>query len=311
MNTEARTSLTDEQRQQVIAWSAFGGLLLLLIWGYWNSLSRIAGAWNGAQYSHGYLIPLFAAVLMFIRREKIGEVTLAARWTGVALLTGSMLVRCVSSYFSFIAPDNLSFISALAGVLLIVGGWRMMMWAGPAVGFLLFMIPWPMALERVILGELGRWATILSTFAMQTLGMDVYRVGNTIMLEAKPLNVVDACSGLRMATILCAMTVAVVLITSRPWWERVVLLASAIPLAIAANVVRIVMTGLCYHFMPDSEVGPKVFHDLAGFIMMPIGLVLLFFECAILQNLFIDVESKKHVQFGRRGPRPLQTTILD
>jgi exosortase len=307
MSTEPRPSLTDEPNQEVIAWSIFGGLLLVLIWGYWNSLMHMASFWSQAQYSHGYLIPLFAAVLMWLRRERIGDVALSARWAGVALLTGSLLMRWVSSYYSIVTFDDFSFIPALAGILLIVGGWRMIVWAGPAVGFLVFMVPWPMVMTRGILQPLQKLASVFSTFALQTLGLDVYREDTVIMLVDQPLNVIGACSGLRMATIFVALTVAVVLITSRPWWERVVILASAIPIAVVVNVIRIIITGLCWRFQPEnSEMAEVIFHDIAGFIMMPIALGLLYLECVILSNLFITVEPEQHVRFGGRGaPRPV------
>ena len=305
MTTDPRPSLTDAKRQEVIAWSTFGALLLLLVWGYWNSLMHMASTWTNAQYSHGYLIPLFAAVLMWLRRERIGEVSLSARWTGVALLIGSLLVRWLSSYYSIVIFDDLSFIPALAGILLIVGGWRMIVWAGPAAGFLVFMVPWPMVMTRGILQPLQKVASICSTFALQTLGLDVYREDTVIMLVDQPLNVIGACSGLRMATIFVALTVAVVLITSRPWWERIVILASAIPIAIVVNVMRIIITGLCYQFQAEgSDMAEVIFHDIAGFIMMPIALGLLYLECAILSNLFITVETTRHVQFGSHAPRP-------
>ena len=306
MNTENHTSLSDEQRQEIVAWSTFGALTLLLLWGYWKTLAHVAGGWDNAQYSHGYLIPLFAAVLMWLRREKIGEVAPAARWTGVALLSGSLLVRGISSYYSIATFDSLSFVSALAGILLIVGGWRMMVWAGPAVGFLVFMVPWPMAMERAILDPLQKFASVCSTYALQTMGLDVYREGTKIVLRAMPLNVVGACSGLRMTTIFLALSVAVVLITSRPWWENVVILSSAIPIAITVNVIRIIITGLCYEFQPEgSDLAGVIFHDIAGYIMMPIALGLLYLECVILSNLLIDVEPKQHVRFGGGAPRPI------
>ena len=219
-------------------------------------------------------------------------------------------MRWISSYYSFVTFDNLSIVPTLAGVLWIVGGWRVFVWAGPAVGFLVFMVPWPMFMTRTILEPLQKFASVCSVFSLQTFGLDVYREGTVIILESERMNVVGACSGLRMATIFVALTVAVVLITSRPWWERVVILTSAVPIAIVVNVIRIIITGLCYQYQPEgSDLAGVIFHDIAGYVMMPIALGLLYLECVILANLFITVEPTRQTQFGNRRRRPVKQTV--
>jgi exosortase/archaeosortase family protein len=120
------------------------------------------------------------------------------------------------------------------------------------------------------------------------------REGNTIAIDMldTPLQGVEACSGLRMLTIFGAMSVALVMIIERPWWDKLIILLSAIPIAVASNVVRIVSTGLLQMlFGQDTPWLNTLIHDWAGLAMMPIGLGLLWIELAILSRLTIPLDS--------------------
>jgi exosortase len=163
------------------------------------------------------------------------------------------------------------------------------------------MYPLPSVLERTLLMKLQAYASIMSTYVLQTLGISAARVGNTISIDtlSEPLQVAEACSGLRMLTIFGAMSVALVMIIERPWWDKLVILLSAIPIALISNVVRIVSTALLYlAFGQETAWLNKIIHDWAGFLMMPIGLGLLWIELAILSRLTIPLETDEFVPFG-------------
>jgi len=94
-----------------------------------------------------------------------------------------------------------------------------------------------------------------------------------------------------MLTIFAALSFAVALIMrSRPWWERAIIVMSAFPIAIAVNVIRITVIGLLYNLNFNSDIADVVFHDFGGLIMMPIALGLLFLETQILSRLVVDDE---------------------
>ena len=97
-------------------------------------------------------------------------------------------------------------------------------------------------------GKLQRLASICSTFVLQTLGVSAFRQGNLISIPGLRASAEDcrACSGLRMLTIFCALAVAMVFLIERPWWDKFVILLSAIPIALAVNIIRITVTGLLY-----------------------------------------------------------------
>jgi len=110
-------------------------------------------------------------------------------------------------------------VPALLGVFLLAGGWGTFRWAWAPVAFLIFMYPCRTRRPAYLLGPLQTLATMVSTYALQTLGLDAYREGNQIVLGDMHLGVVDACSGLRMLTIFVALSVALALVGEREWWE--------------------------------------------------------------------------------------------
>jgi exosortase len=283
------------------AWIAFAALMLALVLAYENMLRYTATFWAKDMYSHGYIVPLFAAYLFWVRRRPLTDAQPLERWIGVGLVALCLGVRVWSAYYDFNNPERLTFLGALLGACLIVGGKSMLRWAGPALGFLIFMFPLPSMVENTLLMKLQTYASILSTWTLQTLGVSASRMGNTISIDTlkQPLEVAEACSGLRMLTIFGAMSVAMVMIVDRPWWDKLVILLSAVPIAVMSNVVRIVSTALLYMaFGQDTPWLSSIIHDWAGFAMMPIGLGLLWIELTILSRLTIPIESDDFASFG-------------
>lgn len=276
------------------AWIMFGVLAGAVTLAYLNMLSFTSTFWVKDEYSHGWIVPLIAAYLFWIRKKAITEASSSDRWIGVAVVATCMLVRVWAAYFDLNNPDRLSYVGALLGVVMIVGGRTMLWWAGLPIAFLLFMYPLPAFLENTLLMKLQTVATMISVWVMQLLGVSAARDGNTIEIDMlqNALQVVEACSGLRMLTIFGAMSVALVMIIDRPWWDKLVILISAVPIAVASNVVRIVTIGLLQMLIgQDVPWLDKLIHDWAGLAMMPIGLGILWVELAILSRLSIPVDA--------------------
>jgi len=292
------------QDKQLQTWLIIGGLITILTYSYWNTLGTVAAAWETSQYSHGYLVPLISVLLLWVLRKPFEGVPISHRWWGAGLLALGVLLRLIGAYTVTFTVDNVSFIPCLLGIFVMVGGLQTLRWAGLPIAFLVFMYPLPRVLVDNILRPLQTVATQSSLVALHTLGVAAYREGNRIVLDKMQMGVVDACSGLRMLTIFLALAAAIAMITTtRPWWERVTIFATAIPIALAVNIIRITVTGLLYNLQVKDEVAQMVFHDAAGWIMMPIALGFLFLGCQILSRLVIEVEPSevRSVQFAAPG----------
>ncbi len=286
--------------QQQVSVAVLALLVIAIVFAYGNTLTRVMATWEDPRYSHGYLIPFIAAIMLWVRREPFRETSPAWRWGGVAVIGGALLMRVVASYLAIVYLDMLSFVACLAGAVMMVGGAKTMRWAAAPIAFLIFMFPLPQVVTRWLHVPLQKIATICSTYCFQTIGLSAFREGNRIILgdENVRLEVVDACIGLRMLTIFIALAVAIALVIHRPVWQRLLLVASAVPIAVLVNVVRITVTGIL-HAKASGVIADWVFHDWAGYFMMPLALALLYLEAQILGHLFVEDDTPHHpASFG-------------
>ena len=243
--------------------------------------------------SHGILVPAFAIWLLWHRRDLIPSpvppVSMAALVLGAALIVAGVAIRCMGIYTRTITIEALSLVPCIAGVVLLCGGWAVVRWAWPAVLFLFFMVPLPGVVGGLLSGVLQKIATISSTYVLQTIGIPAVSEGNVIWLTHKPLGVAQACSGLRMLTSFFALSAGVSLVIERPVWEKCLIALSAPVIAIVANVLRISATAVAYEF-GNEKMAELIFHDLAGWLMMPVGLFLLWVELYIVSKIFVEIE---------------------
>ncbi len=264
--------------------AAFG---VLLIWAFAPTFAELAHRWSAdPQYSHGYLVPAFAVVLLWMRRDRCKEMIRGTSSWGLALLGLGVLMRFAADYLYMDWLDAAALLPCLAGLTVLLGGSAALMWTWPAIAFLAFMIPLPYTLEIALANPLQHVATLASTYALQTLGLPALSEGNVIVINETRIGVVEACSGLSMLVIFFALSTAFTFVVDIPLWQKLVLIASAFPIALIANITRITVTGVM-HETVGHKAADLVFHDLAGWLMMPFALVMLWLELKALKRLFI------------------------
>jgi len=277
-------------------------LLLLfcsvLFWAYAPTLAMMAQRWaTDPKYSHGYFVPIFAAIVLWVRRPDYPDIKFELNWGGLPWFITAALLRLTGAMFYLEWLDTLSLLPGLCGLCVMLGGIAALRWAWPAIGFLIFMMPAPFQLEVALAQPLQGVATTLSTYLLQTAGLPAFGEGNVISIDDVKLGVVEACSGLGMLITFFALSTAFALTLARGWTDRVVLFLSAIPIAVHTNVLRITVTGVLY-VTAGSTVARIVYHDLAGWLMMPLALLFLWLELKFLTRLFIEPEEA--------GPLPVQ-----
>ncbi len=270
----------------------------VLAWVYAPVVFGMAGRWStDAQYSHGYLVPLFAGVLVWLKRKKLAAAGLRPSWWGLPLLVLGAGLLVLGGRLDFDWFEEISLLPTVAGLCLLLAGERAFRYLWAAVVFLVFMIPLPFRAEKALAEPLQSIATTVSTYTLQTLGLPALQEGNVIVLNEGSIGVVEACSGLSMMMVFFALAFAVVILVRRPLLDKVVLVISAIPIAILANVTRIVVTGFLYENV-GGEVAKAFFHDFAGWLMMPLALLLLWLELKLLSWLLIEVTPARPLTVG-------------
>jgi exosortase len=260
-------------------------LLACFMWSYWTTLEAMAGKWwNDPQYSQGYLVPIFSLFILYLRRDKIKGVVPKVDLSGLFLILAGVAVHVICGYINFDWADGMSVLLVIAGAFWMLGGWAFIRWAWPAILFLIFMIPLPYSVETGLAYPLQRIATLGSVFLLQTAGFPAVAEGNVIYLTQSRIGVIEACSGLSMLLIFFALATAMVILYQPPMLDRIALIVSAIPIAIIVNVLRITATGIAQEIF-GVEAAEKIFHDWAGWLMMPVALGLLALELWLLRVL--------------------------
>jgi len=282
------TSLGNVNREAVQTWLVLICGLAFTALIYRDSFAWLWRTWSSNDdYSHGKLIPFVSAFILWTHRDRLSD-SAADRLSlslsiGVGAVGLALALRLVGIYTSILTLESLSLIPFLFGLVAIGAGWKVALWATPALLYLTFMIPLPGVLGGKLSGVLQGMATEASLFLLQTLGVPAVAEGNIIQLTNGTIGVAEACSGFRMLYAFFAICVGACLLLDRSWIEKALIVASAIPIAIAVNCIRIAATGLAYEHI-DAETAQHVFHDLAGWLMIPLGLVLLFAFLEILRR---------------------------
>lgn len=270
--------------------------LTALVWSYWTTLTAMAYKWwNDPQYSQGYLVPFFSLVILYLRRDRLEKITTTLDPRGLILVVLGMLIHVACGFINQDWIDGISLMIVIAGLFWLFGGWSIMWWALPAVMFLIFMIPLPHSVETGLAYPLQRIATIGSLFLIQASGIPAVAEGNVIFLSQSRIGVMEACSGLSMLLIFFALAAAMVVIYRPPILDTVIIILSAIPIAIIVNILRITATGIAQEWFGE-EAAEKIFHDWAGWLMMPVALGFLALEIWLLRKLVPvqDVSTHKH-----------------
>jgi exosortase len=265
-------------------------LLLLgcLFWAQWPVLAEMADRWStDPRYAHGYFVPIFSLVLLWMRRGRLEGVKPSPSIWGLGLVGLGAAIELLGASISQGSVLGLALLPYLAGVALLLGGWRVLEWAWPSIAFLAFMIPLPWRVENALGPPLQHVATTASTYLLQTLGFMAFDEGFVIQLNDARIGVVDACSGLSMLITFIALSTAAAMVVNRPLLDRIVLVVSAIPVALVANILRITLTGIL-HETVGGQAADTFYHDLAGWLMMPLALLLYWFEIWVLSRILVE-----------------------
>jgi exosortase len=253
--------------------------VLIYLWNIWGS---------EPDYSHGYLVVPFAIFFLYMMRSNFPGFRPFA-WSGLVLILLSVVVRFVGDV-AYIEPlAGWAMVMWIAGAVWCLCGWPAFRWAAPVLIFLCFMLPWPYRMERALSVPLQRSATVASTWTLQTFGEPAISKGNNIRIGDNDFAVKDACSGLRIFESILAIAYVYLIFVRRSWWERAFLVASVLPVALLANITRVVVTCLLHtHF--SETLSEQFSHDIAGYVMIPYAAALFAFVLWYIQALLPELE---------------------
>ena len=261
---------------------------------FYNALLNMGHTWyHSSDWSHGWLIPFFSAYLVYLHWDRVRRAPLRHTWVGLVV----MLVTLAGyQYFLWVLPmgypRNAMMLLCLAGVIVFLCGLPIMRLVWVPWLFLFFAVPLPKGVYFTLTDPLRRMAAVVATQVLSLFpNLDIEKVGSTIEYvhrgRSGELGVDDACSGMRSLMTLCALGVAVTFISDRPWWQRVIMVASCIPIAVFANFVRVTTTSVLHIFV-DPKYAGGTYHTLLGLVTLLLAFGIFSGLGWLLSRLFVD-----------------------
>jgi exosortase D (VPLPA-CTERM-specific) len=252
-------------------------------------LAGLAGEWARPEFSHGPVIPVLS-FYMFLRETKAvppppGPVS--DRWPGVLVIGAALLVALAGNVVQI---DDLVFYALIVwtfGLILTGFGLRRGLVFWPSVLHLVFMLPLPQFLYWKVNTTLQFVSSGAGVWLLQGAGVPVFLEGNIIDLGVYKLQVAEACSGLRYLFPIMSFTYVFAVLYRGPVWHKLVLLLSAVPLAVGMNSVRIGAIGLLVdrHGIAQAE---GFLHVFEGWVIFLSCIGVLFLMAVALQRLSGD-----------------------
>ena len=244
---------------------------------YFPFLQTLVHDWNvNDNFSHGYLIPPIAAFMVWHRKTQLKDVKAQPNLWGLLLTLTGLLQLIVAKIGAEYFLQRTSVILVLFGLTLFLLGTKWTKKLSVPMLYLLFMIPIPAILWNQIAFPLQLFASKSSTFFIQLLGIPIYREGNILHLADTTLQVVDACSGLRSLTSLLALSAAFAYISTLRTLKKWMLFFSAVPIAIAVNILRLTSTAVLAEWI-GPEIAQGFLHEISGLFIFIIAFIFLYF----------------------------------
>lgn len=253
-----------------------------------------------ADWSHAYLVPLISGYLVYRRRHELAVVEPRPFWPGLLVMLAAV---ATFAYFTLTSAPGIhmgqgvSIIAAILGGVMLVLGPRLTQGLFLPIAFLGFGITVSEAVMNAITWRLQNWAAVGSYIMLNALTVQTDLAGNTITIyhdgKEIPLNVAEACSGMRMLIAFMALAAAVALLACPKWWQRIALLLLAGPVAVFTNILRVAFLGVAALINPDLSAGEA--HTLIGTLWLIPAFALFMGVVWVLRNL---VREQKPVAKG-------------
>jgi exosortase len=272
-------------------WTGITIILTCLIAAYWRPVivDLWETWWRSDEYSSGMLVPFIAVYILWLRRKSIMQCPIRPSMWGIAAFAAAQGLRFLGPYLMLASAENLSLVLTITALVLLLFGWQLFYKLLPVLLFMLLMLPLPNRVQTAVTQPLQEWATISAVFSLETIGYEIVREGNIIDLNGTKVGVAEACSGLRMITAFFVISGLVVLIVHRRWWEKLIILASSIPIALMCNTLRLTLTAMAFTKIEAAQ-WEKLFHDFGGLAMMPLAVAIVVFELWVLSNLTVELK---------------------
>jgi exosortase len=237
-------------------------------------LSAMVYQWqNDEDMAHGFFVPLFAGYIIWERRLEIATLQPKMNRWGLVLVAWGAFQLWIGTLGAELFLQRTAFLITITGVLLFYGGLTAIRLLAFPLGLLIMMVPIPGIAYKQITFPLQLLASQIAERSLEVLGYMVLREGNVLELAGQTLSVVEACSGIRSLLSLTFFTLIYGYLFESEAWKRWLLLLATVPVAVLANAVRIVVTGIIGEY--DQALAQGAYHTASGWILFMLAIAML------------------------------------
>lgn len=270
------------------------GALFVLLHSYVLKLLYQSGR-HDPDWAHIFLIPFISIYLIYHQRERLRNIPIWRDWIGIPIFVGGFTMYAAGIHLHSTMVMGYAMIIELLGITWYFVGRKMMtvlwvpiLYLGFGVKFSVIYTYISLILQHVASAIGSVLINITGLFAAieaEPIGamINIYHRG---ALMTPPLNVEEACSGLRSLMALGALSVAMAFLNPRPWQSRILVIAAAVPVAVTVNAIRIAIIGLMYPYMPQLSRGDP--HEFLGLVMLVPALLALTGIMRLTDHIFAN-----------------------
>jgi len=246
--------------------------LILLLIAYIPTLRSIIKGWmaHESYYGHGFFIPLVSLFILWQRRNLFREIKISTDNVGLIIVVAGLIMHLICAALKVYFISGVSFVFVLFGLVLFFFGREVGRNLIFPIFFLLAMIPLPGMLIAGLTIKLKLFAAQASVFLLNNVGFKSLLDGSTIRMPASYLMVEAPCSGLRSLISLLTLGLLFSYALKSSYLKKGILLISAVPIALATNILRITMLA-AINDLYGEKIAMGFFHDFSGFLVFALA----------------------------------------
>ncbi len=248
------------------------GLLVLLFWDVVPAMANVW--WTDEAYSHGLLIPPLAVYVAWLNRDDVLAAPAVSDSRGLVLAAAGCSMHLLGRLGAEFFLTRVSLVVILAGIILTYWGMARLWKLSFSLILLATMVPIPQIVYNKLAAPLQLFASSVASNTLELMGVPIFRDGNVMHLSEISLGVAEACSGLRSISSLSVLALVIGYFVCSTVGVRVLLFFMSFPVAIAVNVLRIVITAL--FAQEDPALAEGFFHSFSGWVVFVVGFALMY-----------------------------------
>jgi exosortase len=258
-----------------------GAVLLGLV--YQRTAAALWTVWNtNDNYSHGPLVPLVSLALVAVRRDRLRALPRGGDARGLALVALACLMQVAGLRADVLTLQGWSGIVMLFGLSVTLLGGPLTRALVLPIAYLGFMLTFPPFVMNRLSFALKEVTVSVAAHVATWLGVTLQRSGMTLWVAGGALEIENPCSGLRSMLAMLATGVLFAALLRGSAWRRVLLVALAVPMAMAGNALRITLLAVTAHYVGIRQ-AVGLFHDVSGYLTYGLSLAGLMTAWALLR----------------------------